>query len=76
VYLGITIGMLALLGGVLYRVRLMRAVTPPRALTDDMVRQIEESGWVEVDEPLDFEAIREEEERFLEEEAWEEPDEW
>ena len=68
--------MLALLGGVLYRVRLMRAVAPPRALTDDMVRQIEASGWVEVDEPLDFETIREEEERFLEEEAWEEPDEW
>jgi len=72
-----TMGVLAVLGGVLYRLRLTRAVgTAEPALTDEMVRQIEHSGWVEVDEPLDFETIREEEERFLEEEAWDEPDEW
>lgn len=73
----ITIGMLALAGGVLYRARLKRVTGPVQpALSDDMVRQIEQSGWIEMDEPLDFETIREEEERFLEEEAWDEPEEW
>jgi hypothetical protein len=44
-------------------------------LTDDMIRQIEERGRVELDEPLDLDQIQEEEARFWEE-HWDDPDEW
>lgn len=47
-----------------------------QALTDEMVRQIEEVGYVELDEPLDLQEIQEEEERFWEEAPWEEPEEF
>jgi hypothetical protein len=68
--------MFALLAGFLYRSRLNAALgTGEPALSDDMIRQIEDSGWVEVDEPLDYREIQEEEARFWEE-PWEEPDEW
>ena len=44
-------------------------------LDDDQIRQIEEFGTVAVDdEPLDFEEIEEEEERFWAE-SWDEPEE-
>ena len=39
-----------------------------------MIRRIEEQGSIEMDEPLDFDHIREEEERFLNE-TWDLPDE-
>lgn len=71
---GLALGGLALTASLAYRARLNRA-TGGRELSDEMVRQIEESGWVEVDEPLDHEEIQEEEARFWEE-PWEEPDEW
>ena len=45
-------------------------------MTDDMVRQIEDAGYIDVDEPLDLEEIQEEEERFWEEAPWEEPEEF
>jgi hypothetical protein len=48
----------------------------PRTLTDDMVRQIEERGHIDVDEPLDLEEIQDEEARFWEEQPWEETDEY
>jgi hypothetical protein len=66
----------ALAGGLIYRSRLGRAGGGRRALTDDMIRQIEMDGALQLedDEPLDLRAIREEEERFLEE-TWDEPDE-
>jgi uncharacterized membrane protein YccC len=46
-------------------------------LTDEMIRQIEQEGWIELeeDEPLDLNEIRELEEQFWEE-SWDEPDEW
>lgn len=56
------------------RVRWMSGTS--RTLTDEMVRQIEESGYVDVDEPLDLEEIQEEEARFWEEQPWEETDEY
>jgi hypothetical protein len=75
-YIAILSGLLALVAGFLYRSRLNRVVGERQAaLSDDMVRQIEESGWVEVDEPLDYEEIQQEEARFWEE-PWDEPDEW
>jgi hypothetical protein len=76
VYLGLLVGVLAVFAGLVYRTRLNAAIgSSDPLLSDDMVRQIEESGWVEVDEPLDLEEIQEEEARFWEE-PWDEPDEW
>jgi hypothetical protein len=76
VYYGVLLGILVLAGGLIYRSRLSRVVgSSDPMLSDDMVRQIEESGWVEVDEPLDLEEIQEEEARFWEE-PWDEPEEW
>jgi hypothetical protein len=76
-YFGLFLGMLALVAGLLYRVRLTRSIRGPAAgVTDDMVRQIEASGRIEFDEPLDLEQIQEEEARFWEERAWEESEEW
>ena len=43
-------------------------------LDDDLIRQIEEEGWVNVEDededPLDWEEIRREEDRFWDEERW------
>jgi hypothetical protein len=76
VYFGILLGIIALAAGLVYRSRLARAIgSPERVLSDDLVRQIEENGYIEVDEPLDIEEIQEEEARFWEEQ-WDEPDEW
>lgn len=44
-----------------------------RELSDGAIRQIEASGRVEVDEPLDLEEAAEEEERFWEG-SWDEPE--
>ncbi|HEX6135246.1 MAG TPA: hypothetical protein VFZ24_14855 [Longimicrobiales bacterium] len=76
-YFFISLGMLVLIAGVLYRARWLRRMPDPAApaLTDDMVRQIEESGYIEVDEPLDLEQIQDEETRFWNEASWEEPEE-
>lgn len=74
---GILLAVLAVIGGLLYRVRLTRAIGEVRpVLTDDLVRQIEESGSVDVDEPLDLEQIQEEEARFWEDRPWEDSEEW
>jgi len=60
----------------MYRTRWLRTSRTPRILTDDMVRQIEERGHIDVDEPLDLEEIQDEEARFWEEQPWEETDEY
>jgi hypothetical protein len=74
---GIFLAALAILAGLVYRRRLRRvSVSESTHLNDDMIRQIETNGWVEVDEPLDLDTIRDEESRFLEEETWDEADEW
>lgn len=44
-----------------------------RPLSDAAIRQIEVSGRVEVDEPLDLEEAAAEEERFWDE-SWDEPE--
>lgn len=74
---GILLAGLALIGGLLYRIRLTRTIGDVRPLlTDELVRQIEEDGRVDFDEPLDLEQIQEEEARFWEDQPWEESDEW
>jgi hypothetical protein len=76
VYLGILFGVLALTAGLVFRSRLDRVIGRRRnALTDDMVREIVESGRIEVEEPLDLDEIQAEEARFWEE-PWDDPDEW
>jgi hypothetical protein len=78
VYLAFLLGLLALAAGLTFRSRLTRVIrSGDPVLTDDMIRQIEEQGRVDVesDEPLDHDQIQEEEARFWEE-HWDEPDEW
>lgn len=73
------LGALALLAGLLVIARRRRhaAMFTKSHITDDIVRQIEQSGYVEVDdEPLDIEQIQEEETRFWNEASWEETDEF
>lgn len=73
-YISLIFAVLAVAAAVTYRRRLRRKVGPP-GLSDEEIRQIEAEGVVEVDEPLDREAIRAEEERFWSE-TWDEPEEW
>ncbi len=54
-----------------YRRRLHRS----GQLDDADIRQIENAGWIDADEPLDMDEAREEEERFWNED-WEEPEPW
>lgn len=56
---------------VAYRRRLTRA----RGLDDRDIRQIEDAGWIDAEEPLDLDEAREEEERFWNED-WDEPEPW
>ncbi len=72
----ILLAVLAVIGGVIgvERVRSARYRRPH--ITDDMIRRVEDDGelWVEDEEPLDLESIREEEERFFDD--WDEIEEW
>ena len=69
-------GLLAVVAALAYLRR--RAASRPgaRALTDEAIRQIENHGVVEVDEPLDLRDVDAEERRFWDEETWDESDEW
>jgi hypothetical protein len=75
VLFGIVAAVLAIAAGLLYRNRLedTRRVDPS-VLDDDLIRRIEREGYIELEEPLDLEDIRKQEERFWEE-SWDEPDE-
>ena len=68
-------GLLAAVAAFAY-LRRRWAARPKARVTDDVVRQIEKRGRVEVDEPLDMEEIEAEERRFWEEETWDESEEW
>lgn len=72
----VIIAVLAVLAAVLHWLRLRSYGVGRPAVTDEVVRQIEEKGRVDVDEPLDMDEIREEEERFWEDQPWEEPEQW
>lgn len=78
------LAVLALAAGWVARRRIGRRISPrERGLSDEDVRQIEETGvlvrsddsFAEDDEPLDMEAIREEEDRFWSSESWDEAEE-
>jgi len=74
--LGILFAVLALAGGLLYRRRLEAAkrLEGGDFLSDELIRQIETSGRIELEEPLDLKEIRAEEEQFWSE-TWDEPEE-
>lgn len=75
--IGFVLAGLAFIAGLVFRSRIRRLrAEEATTLNDAMIRQIEENGWVDVDEPLDHDTIQEEEARFWEEEPWEEADEW
>jgi hypothetical protein len=75
VLFGIVAAVLAIAAGLLYRNRLDYAQQEePVVLNDRLIRQIERDGRIELEEPLDLDHIREQEERFWEE-SWDEPDE-
>ena len=63
---------LVVAGWIGYRRRL---ASLPRDLTDGEIRQIENHGRVEVEEPLDLEEAADEEERFWNE-TWDEAEPW
>lgn len=67
-------GVLALAAGARYLRRRRGWTSRGRGISDDMIRQIERRGTLEVDEGLDLKRIREEEERFWDEERWDRAD--
>lgn len=69
VFIAIFLGMLAFAGALVYRARWPQASLSAPILTDDMVRQIEQAGYIDLDEPLDLEQIQDEEARFWEDEG-------
>lgn len=73
-YISLLFAALAVAAAMIYFTRLRREVGP-KGLSDEQIRRIEEQGVIEIDEPLDKEEIRAEEERFWAE-SWDEPDEW
>lgn len=72
-YLGVMLGLLAVVAGLTVRAR--RAAGP--TLSADQIAEIERTGRLELeqDEPLDLEEARQEEERFWQEESWDEAEE-
>ncbi|MEX0890827.1 MAG: hypothetical protein WEB88_01575 [Gemmatimonadota bacterium] len=64
---------LVIAGGLAARRRVEEARESRRGLADEDIRRIEEGGWVELDEPLDLDEARAEEEQFWEE-TWDEPE--
>ncbi len=73
-YIAFLMGVLAVAAAVATH-RRIRSGTGGRGLDDAQLRQIEETGRLELDAPLDREEIQAEEERFWEE-TWDEPEEW
>jgi len=73
------LGILALAGGVVVRLRVRaRERTRAPGLDDTAIQGILRKGeiWWEHDEPLDPEVIRQEEDRFWEEVRWDGAEQW
>ena len=71
----VILALLAIAGGVLYRNRVRDYVGRRRGMVDDdMIRRIETQGRVDVEDPLDLDEVRREEDRFWSE-TWDRPEE-
>lgn len=71
----VLLAVLAIAGGVLYRNRVRDYVGRRRdVVDDDMIRRIESQGTVDVEDPIDMDEVRREEERFWSE-TWDRPEE-
>lgn len=71
--IGSGLALLLIIAAVLYIRRLGRYNA---VVDEETLRAIEDHGYVEVDDPLDLDLIREEEREFLEEERWDEAEDW
>lgn len=72
--LSVLLGVLLVVAAIAYRRRLT-GLRDQHRLTDEEIRRIENEGVLETEnEPLDLDAIRDEESRFWEE-TWDEPEE-
>ena len=71
------LGLLAIVAAAVYRFRLRRyrCARTDLHVDDEMIRRIEHEGAIEIDEPIDLDHVREEEQRFWEE-VWDDPEEW
>lgn len=65
---------LVIAGGLLHRRRLAE-LKGDATVDDDVIRQIESRGRVDLDAPLDLDTIHDEEDRFWQE-HWDEPESW
>lgn len=71
----LVLAILAVVGGFSYRRRLRDYLGRRAArLDDEMIRRIEHQGSIDIDEPVDLDEVRLEEERFWSE-TWDAPDE-
>ena len=68
------LAVLAIAGGAIYRRRIADYVGGRERLDDDMIRRIERDGRVEVEDPIDIDEVRLEEEKFWSE-TWDTPEE-
>ena len=68
------LALVAFVAALMQRRRIRDFIDGDSRLDDDMIRRIEQQGTIDMDEPLDFDHIAEEEERFLNE-TWDLPDE-
>ncbi len=75
VLITLLMALLAVVAAVVVPLRLRSRKGGVGGLDDAQIRRIEETGRLEVDEPLDREEIQAEEKRFWEE-SWDEPEEW
>jgi len=74
--IGLVLATLAVVAGAIARLRVRRKTRDPEVrVTEEVIRRIEREGRVETEEtePLDWDRIREEEERFWGE-TWDRPD--
>lgn len=71
----LALALLVLAAGILVRLRIRegRRDGPVPEVTDELVDEIERRGTVEGEEPLDYDRIREEEDRFWNE-TWDRPE--
>lgn len=75
-FTGLIMLTLVIAGGIAARARVVAARRTEELIDDAAIRQIEASGYIDVEEPLDLEAAREADEEFWEESAWDEPEEY